>query len=223
MTDSKTLFDLVYGKVRSILENAPGCHDFDHTLRVLRNARMIADGELDRNDTRSRFAVELAALLHDCARPEEMESQGKICHAEAGAVKSETILRSCGCTDEDLIRIVSECVKRHRYRGKNAPESLIDKIVYDADKLDSIGAVGVGRSFHFAGRAGARLHNTAEEALSGEEYSREDSAYREYLVKLRKIRERMLTDAGRQLAEKRHAFMVAFFEELNEECFDGTE
>ena len=214
MTDSKTLFDLVYGKVRSILENAPGCHDFDHTLRVLRNARMIADGELDRNDTRSRFAVELAALLHDCARPEEMESQGKICHAEAGAVKSETILRSCGCTDEDLIRIVSECVKRHRYRGKNAPESLIDKIVYDADKLDSIGAVGVGRSFHFAGRAGARLHNTAEEALSGEEYGREDSAYREYLVKLRNVPGRMLTETGRKSGEDRAAFMHGFFRQM---------
>jgi uncharacterized protein len=89
--------------------------------------------------------------------------------------------------------------------------------------LDSIGAIGIGRSFHFAGRTGARVHNRAEEALASDSYSREDSAYREYLVKLRKIRERMLTDAGRQLAEKRHAFMVAFFEELNEECFGGTE
>ena len=217
MTDCGTLFDTVYGKVRSILENAPGCHDFDHTLRVLRNARMIADGELDRNSTRSRFAVELAALLHDCARPEEMESQGKICHAEAGAVKSETILRSCGCTDEDLIRIVSECVKRHRYRGKNAPVSLIDKIVYDADKLDSIGAVGVGRAFHFAGRAGARLHNTAVEALSGEEYSREDSAYREYLVKLRNVPGRMLTETGRTAGEDRAVFMHGFFRRLKQE------
>lgn len=214
MTDSRTLFDLVYNKVRSILKNAPGCHDFDHTLRVLRNARMIADGELDRNSTRSRFAVELAALLHDCARPEEMESLGEICHAEAGALKSETILRSCGCTDEDLIRIVSECVKRHRYRGKNAPVSLIDKIVYDADKLDSIGAVGVGRSFHFAGRAGARLHNTAVEALRGEEYGREDSAYREYLVKLHNVPDRMLTETGRKAGEDRAAFMNEFFRQL---------
>ena len=214
MTDTKQLFDSVYEKVRSILQNAPGCHDFDHTLRVLRNARMIADGELEQNDTRSRFAVELAALLHDCARPEEMESQGKICHAEAGAVKSEVILRSCGCEDEELIRIISECVKRHRYRGKNAPESLIDKIVYDADKLDSIGAVGVGRSFHFAGRAGARLHNTAEEALSGEEYSREDSAYREYLVKLRNVPGRMLTETGKKAGEDRALFMHGFFRQL---------
>lgn len=215
MTDSQILlFNEVYEKVRSILENAPGCHDFDHTLRVLRNARMIAEKELPEQDGYSRLAVELSALLHDCARPEEMESRGKICHAEAGAAKSESILRSCGCADEELIRMISNSVERHRYRGKNAPETLIDKIVYDADKLDSIGAVGIGRSFHFAGRAGARLHNTAEEALNGQEYGREDSAYREYLVKLRNVPERMLTETGRKAGEERAAFMHKFFQQL---------
>ena len=186
------LFQNVYGRVRSILEFAPGCHDFDHTIRVLNNAREIARGELEAEDEGSFLAVELGAVLHDVARPEELE-------------------------DETLIRIVSESVKRHRFRGKNAPVSLVDKIVYDADKLDSIGAVGIGRSFHFAGRVGARLHNTEQEALSGKEYGREDSAYREYLVKLRYVPERMLTDTGRALARERAEFMHEFFRRMNRE------
>ena len=102
--------------------------------------------------------------------------------------------------------------------GKNAPQNLIEKIVYDADKLDSIGAVGVGRAFHFAGRIGAKLHNTSEAALNSEAYSEEDSAYREYLVKLRSVPERMLTVTGRKLAEDRSAFMHEFFRRMNEEC-----
>ena len=211
------LFQCVYEKVRTILEFAPGCHDFDHTLRVLNNARAIAKGELGKEDADLFPAVELGAVLHDVARPEELDSGGKICHAEAGAPKAAEILRECGCTDETLIRIVSESVKRHRFRGRNAPLSLIDRIVYDADKLDSIGAVGIGRSFHFAGRVGARLHNTEQEALSGKEYGREDSAYREYLVKLRYVPERMLTETGRAMARERAEFMHEFFRRMNRE------
>lgn len=157
-------------------------------------------------------------LLHDIARPEEMKSNGGICHAEQGGLKAPALLRELGCRDEALIESVGKAVARHRYRGKNAPQNLIEKIVYDADKLDSIGAVGVGRAFHFAGRIGAKLHNTSEAALNSEAYSEEDSAYREYLVKLRSVPERMLTVTGRKLAEDRSAFMHEFFRRMNEEC-----
>ena len=147
-----------------------------------------------------------------------MKSGGRICHAEQGGLKAPALLRELGCTDETLIEAVGKAVARHRYRGKNAPQNLIEKIVYDADKLDSIGAVGVGRAFHFAGRIGAKLHNTSEAALNSEAYSEEDSAYREYLVKLRSVPERMLTVTGRKLAEDRSAFMHEFFRRMNEEC-----
>ena len=83
-----------------------------------------------------------------------------------------------------------------------------------ADKLDSIGAIGAGRAFHFAGRIGARVHNSEAEARDSDSYSVEDSAYREYLVKLRHIHEAMLTAEGRRMAEGRHLFMVAFFERI---------
>ncbi len=214
---NEILLRRVEERVREELSGAPGCHDYDHTERVVRNARKLARQELEESDTESYLAVSLAALLHDVARPEELRSEGRICHAQAGSGKSAKILRECGCEDETLIRLVSDAVRRHRYRGKDQPETLIDKLVYDADKLDSIGAVGIGRAFHFAGRVGARLHNPAEEALAGSEYGREDSAYREYLVKLRHVPERMLTASGRAAAEERSAFMHEFFHRLCEE------
>ncbi len=204
-------------RVAGLLRDAPGCHDYDHTLRVLRNARAIFRLELPNGSERDRAEVELSALLHDIARPEELASDGAVCHARAGGPKAAALLRALGCTDESLIEAVSDCVKRHRFRGREHPVSLLDRIVYDADKLDSIGAVGIGRAFHFAGRVGARLHNTAEEALGGLEYGREDSAYREYLVKLRQVPERMLTEGGRALAKDRSAFMHEFFRRMGEE------
>lgn len=154
MLKNEILLRRVEERVREELSGAPGCHDYDHTERVVRNARKLARQELEESDAESYLAVSLAALLHDVARPEELRSEGRICHAQAGSGKSAKILRECGCEDETLIRLVSDAVRRHRYRGKDQPETLIDKLVYDADKLDSIGAVGIGRGVSLCGPGG---------------------------------------------------------------------
>jgi uncharacterized protein len=92
------------------------------------------------------------------------------------------------------------------------------KILYDADKLDSIGAVGIGRAFLFAGQMGAKLHNDRDvDILDCKPYSKEDTAYREFKFKMSKIKDRMLTLEGRRLAEERHVFMEVFFERLEKE------
>ena len=221
MTANKfPLFNAVLRSVTLILQESEGAHDLDHTLRVLNNAVLLAEEE--NLSARDRQILFLSCLLHDCARPEEFRSGGKLCHALLGGPKAEKILRELSCTDEELIRLVSQAVTRHRYRGKELPVTRIDKLLYDADKLDSIGAVGIGRAFHFAGRIGARLHNTEEEALSSEAYTREDSAYREYLVKLRHVAGRMLTGSGKRLAAQRSAFMEEFFRELKAETSFGN-
>ncbi len=192
----------------------PGCHDFEHTLRVIANAERL----LDEYPAADAEVVRFGALLHDIARPEEMASGGKLCHAEAGAPVAYELLRAHGVR-ESLAQAVSRCVARHRYRGGAAPETLEERIVYDADKLDSLGAVGVGRAFLFAGRCHAKVHNRMQEALAGAAYGEEDTAYREYLVKLRGLPERLLTEAGRLQALDRAEFMRGFFEELHREVY----
>ena len=205
-------FRRLAGTVRKKLERASGCHDFDHTLRVLRNAELLAK-ELPAADLR---IVRLAALLHDFARPEEMAAKGKLCHAVLGAELVRPLLAEAGFEPETVDR-VSQAVLTHRYRAHRIPATLEAQIVYDADKLDSLGAVGIGRAFLFAGREHARLHNTREEALGSAEYSREDTAYREYLVKLSKLPGCMLTAPGRRIAGERAGFMHEFFDRLNSE------
>ncbi|MBN2449519.1 MAG: HD domain-containing protein [Lentisphaeria bacterium] len=209
-----SVFDTLVERVREHLAGSPACHDWDHTLRVLNNARHLC--RVEGADPR---VVEFAAVLHDIGRPEELEDRGKTCHAEWGAEMTLGLLVDLGITDMAFIRHVSACVRTHRYRRRNddRPETLEARIVFDADKLDCIGAIGIGRAFHFAGRIGARVHNTAAEAEDSASYSRDDSAYREYLVKLRHVPDRMLTAEGRRMAAARHAFMVAFFEQINRE------
>ncbi len=198
--------------VRRKLENAPGCHDLAHTMRVVRNAELLLETE----PVQHPEAVRAAAWFHDFARPEELASGGKTDHAVLGAEQVRIELENLNC-DPAFTDLVCACIRTHRYRGDQCPETPEAKIVYDADKLDSTGAFGVARAFHFAGRIGACLHNSAETALRSEAYSKEDSAYREYLVKLRYLPEKMLTESGRKIAVERTNFMTAFFRQLEAE------
>jgi uncharacterized protein len=211
-TEQERLTDIA----RRILDHGDGCHDWDHTRRVLANALNIA-----RNTAADVGVITAAAILHDIARPQETATQGKNDHAEMGAEMALNLMRQHNIGDYTFRMHVAECIRTHRYRSRSGqlPASLEAEIIFDADKLDSIGAIGVARSCHFAGQTGARVHNRKEEALAGKAYGKEDSAYREYLVKLADVPNKMLTPNGRKLAEKRKIFMDAFFETLNEECF----
>ena len=189
-----------------------GCHGPDHTERVHKTALHLGrlmDARLD--------VLSAAALLHDIGRMYETREQGKICHAEKGAVLAREILEKLSFAPSTIDEI-AHCIETHRYRGDNIPKTLEAKILYDADKLDSIGAVGIGRAFLFAGQMGAKLHNDTDvDILDCKPYSKEDTAYREFKFKMSKIKDRMLTLEGRRLAEERHVFMEVFFERLERE------
>ena len=190
-------------------------HDYDHTCRVVKHALTLCDQLPEAN----RTIVHLAALLHDAARPEESASAGRIDHAQAGAEIAADFLQTLNL--EPAIRqAIVQAIREHRYRSGNQPSTLESQILYDADKLDSLGAVGIARAFLFAGHVGAKLHNTAEAALAGSAYSQEDTAYREYLVKLSHLPEKMQTAPGKILAQQRKDFMQEFFDRLNEEFFN---
>jgi len=88
---------------------------------------------------------------------------------------------------EDVENIIHS-IEAHRFRNKIVPNTLEAKVLFDADKLDSIGAVGLGRAFLFAGIFGADLHNPNVDIKKTKEYTKDDSAYREFLVKLSKIK-----------------------------------
>jgi uncharacterized protein len=189
-----------------------GCHGPDHTERVHKTVLHIGrlmEARLD--------LLSAAALLHDIGRRYETREQGKICHAEKGAELAREILEKLDFAPS-FIDEIAHCIEAHRYRGDKIPRTLEAKILYDADKLDSIGAVGIGRAFLFAGQTGARLHNDTDvDILDCKPYSKEDTAYREFKFKMSKIKDRMLTPEGKRLAEERHYFMEIFFERLERE------
>lgn len=200
--------------VRKYFSGTSGCHDWEHTERVFNLCIHIGKKE------KANIAVlKLAALLHDIGRKYQDKTAGKICHAEKSSQLAKKILKK-NKINKDIIHEVLHCIETHRYRGKKIPQTLEAKILFDADKLDSIGAVGIGRSFLFAGEVGAKLHDKDIEIAKTKSYSKEDTAYREFLVKLQYIKTRIFTKEGKRIAKKRHKYMVDFFERLNNEV-DG--
>ncbi len=193
-----------------------GSHGPDHSERVFQTAMAMGrkmDARLD--------ILAPAALLHDIGRNQERCSRGSICHAEQGAQLAHPHLRKLGYSEAD-IRDICHCIRSHRFRSATRPETLEARILFDADKLDSIGAIGIGRAFLFAGQIGARLHNAELDPADTDSYSTEDTAYREFQVKMSQVRGQMLTPIGQQLARRRHEFMEVFFAELNREIY-GSE
>lgn len=208
---SKNTIREVEEKAKKYFKNASGCHDWTHVERVRNLALNI--GKKEKADLK---VLELAVFLHDIGRKEEMKKQGKFCHAEKGMEIAKIILKKYRLNEQELENVL-HCIVSHRYRNQHKPETIEAKVLFDADKLDSIGAVGIARDFLFAGFAGSGNLYTGNEkklAKTGKDhsYTKEDSAVLEYEIKLKYVKDKILTRTGKKLAQQRHKYMKEFFE-----------
>ena len=196
---------------QKMFTGARASHDWDHTLRVLRLCEHIGPAERADMDV-----LRVAAVLHDIGRPHQDASRGSLCHAVHGAVLAEPIVATLVFSPGQRDNIL-HCIRTHRFRGMHVPETLEAKVLFDADKLDAIGAIGIARAYLFAGEIGARLHSPEIPAEQSAPYSIDDTGFREYRVKLSKIKDRMMTSEGKRMAGDRHRFMTAFFNRFLQE------
>ena len=172
--------------------NADG-HDLAHTLRVYRNAMLLADSvDCDRE------IAALAALLHDADDPKLFQTSDN--------ANARAFLRAQGVDEDETARIIAavNAVSFSKNRDRR-PESVEGQIVQDADRLDAVGAVGIARTFAFGGSHGRDL---------------EDSI-RHFHEKLLLLTGMMNTDAAKALAAERHEFMLDFLRQWDRETGNG--
>lgn len=211
MDKSDPLIAHIKSLAKNMFHGARGSHGWDHTLRVCSLCKRI--GEAEGADMVVLF---IAAHLHDIGRCFQDAACGGVCHAEKGAQMALPIVKKLPLSEKQKENIL-HCVKSHRFRGNHGPETVEAKVLFDADKLDAIGAVGVARAYLFAGEIGARLHNSDLSIEESRPYSKDDTGFREFKVKLSRIRDRILTKEGKKIAKERHAFMENFFKRFLEE------
>lgn len=194
--------------VRTIYEQMDASHDFQHIKRVYANAEAILQTE----PLADREVVLLAVYLHDVSDAKYAETK----EAE------ERILNGLDI-DEASRQHIREIIASVSFNGGNELEAktIEAKIVRDADRLDAIGAVGIARTFAFGGAKGRKLYDDAEEAraeMSVEDYrSKSTASVTHFYEKLLLLKDLMVTQKGREMAEERHAFMVSFLQQLQKE------
>ncbi len=210
----KENYELLEGYMLSQMdENA---HDKEHIYRVLYTALEIAESEKDVD-----YDVLIAAcLLHDIGRKEQFDNP-KLCHARVGAEKAYKFLNENGFSQEFANR-VSACIDSHRFRGNNTPKSIEAKILFDADKIDVCGTMGIARTLYYNSTLGEPLYNLDENrnVLRGEE-DKNASFFQEYKFKLEKVYERLYTDKGREIANSRRKSAVDFYENMLSETSEA--
>jgi uncharacterized protein len=203
---------ITVSEARRYYEEADTVHDFDHVLRVLALAERIGQAE-----GADMEVVRAAALLHDVGRM-QAEKTGRD-HAAFAADRARKILAG---QPAEKVEAVTHAIAAHRFRTGPQPATLEAQVLFDADKLDAIGAVGVARAFAYGGAHGQRLWAPMD-TVDVDRWQEEGddpgnhTPVHEFAVKLSRLKERLFTTTGVRLAEERHAYMVAFFERLDAE------
>ena len=190
MNQDETLYKEAIAYLKALFDNNAGGHGLDHTLRVCHNAILLAQKESDCNES----IVKLAALFHDADDHKLFATENNE-NARAfladHQIPSEMVDRICTIINE---------VSFSQNKGRS-PLTLEGKIVQDADRLDAIGAIGIARTFAYGGEHGRSIEESIQH----------------FYDKLLLLKDLMNTEAARQIAKERHAFLEQYLQELKKE------
>jgi uncharacterized protein len=194
-------------------------HDKYHVYRVLNSALDIAMhiGGV------SMDVLVAACLLHDIGRDTQFTDLD-LCHAQIGGNMAYEFLLSKNWSSEKALH-VKECISTHRYRGDNLPQTIEAKILFDADKLEACGAIGIARTLIYGGQIGEPLYIYDENGKiivdgGGAEIS---SFFQEYNYKLKKVYDAFYTDRAKEIAAQRQKTAIDFYDGLLAEVTNNYE
>ena len=199
--------------VKEKLEGTESGHDWFHIERVWKLSLKIQEKEGG-----DKLVIELAALLHDIADPKFHNGDETI--ASKIVNKFLTEQKVDYETIEKVIFIIENMSFKNRNDApKNLPLEL--KIVQDADRLDAIGAIGIARTFNFGGyKNNLMYHPDIEPKLnqSKEEYKKSNgTTINHFYEKLLLLKDLLNTETAKEIAERRHQFMLQFLDEFYKE------
>ena len=214
--DKKEIISLTISFVKETLQGAEGGHDWFHIERVYNNAKLIAKGE----DV-DLYIVELGALLHDIADAKFYDGDETI-----GPKKAASFLRGLK-VEEEIIDHIVNIIHHVSFKTSLDPEATNKfqsnelKVIQDADRLDAIGAIGIARAFNYGGFKNRSLYDPsiAPNLDQDKETYKKSKAptINHFYEKLLLLKDKMNTETGRKIAEKRHEFMEQYLQQFYDE------
>lgn len=200
--------------VKETLKGAEGGHDWFHIQRVFKNTLLIAKDE--KVDV---LVVSLGALLHDIA---DAKFNGG---DETVGPKMASVLLQSLEVDKKIVDHVVKIIENISYKSSLDSKKLFTskelQVVQDADRLDAIGAIGIARAFNYGGFKNRELYNpeiAPNLQMTKEEYKKSKApTINHFYEKLLLLKDKMNTESGKKLAEKRHEFMLDYLEQFYKE------
>ncbi|PKL72243.1 phosphohydrolase [Candidatus Kuenenbacteria bacterium HGW-Kuenenbacteria-1] len=200
----------------------------NHIIRVYNLALNIAKHESNVD----MDILQPAILLHDIGGHKEMsDPSGKTDHAIESAKMAEPILKNLNFTVEQ-IKHIQDCIISHRYKTENKPKTIEAKILFDSDKLDAIGAIGVARAFCWIGKNNANIYKKVnldeyiKENMNGKTNGRiqdktKHSPQIEFEVKTKFIIDKLFTKTAKEICKERILFFENFLNRMEREINGG--
>lgn len=202
--------------VIELFKNDSSGHDISHLIRTMNTALYIQGKEGG-----DKIIIGISAFLHDVHRIMQNRS-GKFVSPEDSIGKVKEILHHTDLTEEQLNKICY-CIEHHEeynWNGNNE-EDINTLILQDADNLDAIGAIGIGRAFSYGGCHNIIMYDDNTPLNQNDNYSEENgddpSTIHHFYHKLLKLGENMNTKTARELASERTEFMKIFIKEFLDE------
>ncbi len=212
MTSEKIIENTI-AFVQETLKDAEGGHDWFHILRVLNNSKLIAETE-----EVDLLTVQLGALLHDIADSKFHDGDETV-----GPKVARAFLSTQQVSEEVIVHVIN-IIDNISFKGGNSKQAFHSKeldVVQDADRLDALGAIGIARAFNYGGFKGRGLYDpeiSPKLIMSKEQYKASTApTINHFYEKLLLLKDRMNTETGKQLAEKRHEYMQSYLEQFYQE------
>ncbi|MET0846141.1 MAG: HD domain-containing protein [Pseudomonas sp.] len=187
-----------------------GAHDLSHLQRVWHNVRTLQaeeGGDLE--------VLLAAVLLHDCVAVEK-NSPLRSQTSRLAAEKASAVLANMNWPGTK-ISAVAHAIEAHSFSANITPTSLEAKIMQDADRLDSLGMLGVARTFYIAGRMGSALYDPQDPEAQSRDYDDKRFCLDHFQTKLLHLADGFQTISGQRLARIRHERLKGFMELFKEE------
>jgi len=208
---NKILYEKIENYMFSCMKDS--AHDPEHIFRVLYQSLNIASKI---KKTVNYDVLIASCLLHDIGREKQFKDSS-ICHAKIGGIMAKEYLLDNNWPEADAEH-VNKCISAHRFRGDNIPETIEAKILFDSDKLDVIGCLGIARTLMYKGHVKNKIYEIKNgEICFGDKKTDEETFLKEYNVKLIKLYDKFYTKEAKKIAKKQKKYAQYFYDKLLEQ------
>ena len=204
-----TVIDLLKKEIQEIMKNDPA-HDFQHVLRVCRNAEHLC-----KKEKVDRKLVLCAALLHDLVSYPKSDNRSKLSSIES-AKRSKELLEKYDFLENE-IKIICDAIQDHSFSQNKIPKTIEGKILQDADRLDALGSIGLARVFATSGSLNRSFYNPEDPFCKNRNPDDSVWAIDHFFQKLLKLEDLMNTKSGKIEAKKRTLVLKSFLKQLKRE------